>query len=172
MRPFLLLCACALAFLVASPAQAAPKCQAPPGTGAVDQYCEVVPGAAGPKSTGLGGRGRAPRAPAPGGIPGGTSRALAGGQPDGGVARVLGAPQSAAGRAAAKPKTGRDGKGKARDAAEPASGGNVLGAVGKAIENGPQIGGGFSWALILIALAMAAVAWFAYRRRGSAGEEA
>src|SRR4051812_32756573 len=57
-RRALALC-CVLTAVTAAPA-AAQRCEAPPGTAAVDQYCETIPSASGPRGTDTGAAARQP----------------------------------------------------------------------------------------------------------------
>src|SRR3954470_17625881 len=77
MRPFLFVAIAVLGSLLGSPAMASEsRCQAPPGTAAVDQYCETVPSAGGGQSA-------SPSGHAPLTIDKRTQRAIAKAGPDG-----------------------------------------------------------------------------------------
>jgi hypothetical protein len=204
-----------LALVFAPAAEGASRCVAPPGTAAVEQYCEFVPGASGPRKAGAGaGAGGAPRSvPGPRGISRSTARAIAGSGAGGVVAaRVLGAlppptdgsargtsdspgsgpnaearaggrgsgvkgsssAKGARGDTASSAKGARGDTAAARGTAAagtPAEGGNVLRAAGKAVTEGPQIGSVLPWILVLAAVALAGVTWFANRRRHRTEDE-
>lgn len=158
MKRFVCLLLVALACTWATAARASSStCQAPPGSGAVDQYCEVIPGAKGPTSPATG---QSPGAPAPGGIPGAVEKRFAHTGPSGAAAgRALGARPGEGG----KPRSGRGGSPQEHRRSLPvqhrvppvqhrvppvAPPGGVLNAVGKAVTNGPQTGlgsSGCSW---------------------------
>lgn len=142
--------------LAAAPAHAQ-TCEAPPGTGAIDQYCETIPGAKGDRSSLGGGQGREPaagrstdQALADAGRDGRAVLALPGGAPPGGPP-----PE----RASQSPE-GRSGDAAARK--QPSD--NPLDAIASSIGSGPTVGGWFLWLLIASGLAMAALAWIRYRR--------
>lgn len=151
----------------------AQRCVAPPGTAAIDQYCETVPTAGGD-------RGSAPPA-APRGVPPRTVRRLAASGDDGAALnRLLGqAPESGTGPAS----TGRQG-GKGRPAVEGERGrggsrtatgtartrppsGNPLDAVRESVAGGTTLGSSFGWLLLGVTLALAAWAWVGVRGRRS-----
>jgi hypothetical protein len=145
-RVLLVILAVAAGFVVPHTA-AAQRCVAPPGTAAVDQYCETVP-------TAEGDRGSAD--PPPAKLAPETVAAL-NRTPDGqALAQVLG--QDAA-------------TGKARNkrvpAVTPAPASDPFSAITQAIGDGSTIGTGFIIALIIIALLMAGWGWVAYRRRSA-----
>jgi hypothetical protein len=147
------------------PSAAAENCDAPPGTAAVDQYCENVPSASGPGSDS-------------GSIPGPkvrrtVTRALqrsgdAGAQLD----RFLGAKSSqsdarSARRAARHPIASGDtedlrppshGRSPAHSSTDP------LSAVQSAVSAGADVGSGFVWLLLALGLVITGAAWLRYRR--------
>lgn len=150
----LVLLAFALALLAAAPAAAQRTCIAPPGTAAIDQYCEVVPDAGGDRgSTDL----RPPVA-----IPQETAEQLArsGGQGEA-LLRQLG-------QDPAKPRgAGRRPSGPA-DSSDPgpsAPSDNPLDAVSSALSSGPTVSSGFIVALLAVTLLVLSWGWIAYRRR-------
>ena len=166
--------ACVVAALVATPA-AAQRCEAPPGTAAVEQYCETVLAAGGARGAG---RGAAPAQP----VPARTLRRL---EASGAQGRQLsellqGAPAAAPARGTSRaaPRRrparrtsraaprGRVGAG--RQAAlrpAPAAPANPLSAVRSALTGGETVGRGFPWVLLAIAAGMGAVAWLRRGRR-------
>ena len=176
----------------ATPAHAAPvNCQAPPGTSAIDQYCETVPGAGGDQGTGRGddrggsGNGRTGNGGTVGdSVPRRTRGALRDAGPAG--ERILNLPTATSGPGA---DAGTQAAGSSRPAgsAEPRGGGangttdpqrgdtsvpadtsdNPLDAVWSAASTGSSAGPGFIWILILIGVVMAAFAWLRYRRTPS-----
>jgi hypothetical protein len=174
MRRFLLTLPIALvaALLTVSPASAQ-FCDAPPGTSAVDQYCENPPSASGNG----GGGGQATPKPSRG-----TVRAIAkSGKRGEELNRYLGARVASSGGAttiasgAGSSKSG-GGSGKARDtkqSKQPAvqaagqQSTSPLGAVQSAVNSGSTIGNGFIWALIAIALLIAGTAWVRHRRNNN-----
>jgi len=139
-------------------ASAQTSCQAPPGTGAIDQYCETIPRAEGPGGAGNPGSTRAPQP-----LPPSTLRALRGGGED---ARALA--DSLAGPAG----EGRRGKGGRKGGAFPAleapssdePSSNPLPAIKASVGSGGSIGVGFVWILVGITLLMLALAWLRFRR--------
>lgn len=137
------------ALVLATPAQAQ-RCDAPAGTGAVDQYCEVVPGDRGDRDPGPGG---GPTIDEP------TAAGLAGQGEDGAaLARSLGRDP-----AGLEPRTPKN---KDSDAVTlpdvPSS--NPFSSVTRAIGGDATLGSVFFWALFGIVLAMLGWAWVAYRR--------
>lgn len=163
-RALVLLTLAMSAAFVSSALAASPTCVAPPGAGAVDQYCEVVPGAGGPSTPARGGKLRPVPAPAPNGISPGTTRRLAeqGGQLGVAAAQALGATPP---RVRPRHKAARDPR------SVPKSSGNLLRALGNDIGGGPTVGSGLIWALLLIAIALSAAAWVRYRRRSPGARE-
>ena len=119
----------------------AQRCEAPPGTAGVEQYCETVPGAKGER-----GSRTEP----------GVGRAL-----DRRTARRL----ERAGRDGrgilALPATGKRKRERVERGPEPSE--SPLGAVGSAIESGASAGQGFVWVLVAAGLGMGGIAWVRYR---------
>ena len=148
----------ALLLMTAAPAQAQ-QCVAPPGTGAIDEYCETVPTASGDR-----GSGDPQRAGVP--LPGRTVAELERSQDGQALNRVL--KQDPASRAERRAKgeelpaapAPRSGQPVPR---EPES--NPFSAVQEAIAGGPSTGPLLGLTLFLITLVMLGGAWLAYRRR-------
>jgi hypothetical protein len=163
--------ACAVTVLAAQPA-AAQRCVAPPGTAAIEQYCETVPDASGGRPADSGG---VADATASNPVPAETIRQLdASGESGRDLSRVLRAgtsPARARGTARARrsaPRARRSAPRRARpaDAAPPAA--NPLDAVGSAFSRGGTVGDGFAWILLAIAAGMGGAAWLRHSR-GRAG---
>jgi hypothetical protein len=155
------------AIMVAAGPAAAQQCKAPPGTAAVDQYCENVPSASG---NGGGGSNSSSGAT----TPRSTVRALdRSGKSGKELNQFLGediasargrsgTKQDSQGSSARKPAT----RGQAGTApGQPSS--NPLAAVQSAVNSGTTVGNSFIWALVLLALLIGGVAWTRYRRRSS-----
>lgn len=151
-----------VAAIAAPAATAAQRCVAPPGTAAVDQYCETVPSAGGDRGS------SDPSTPAAR-IPLKTAAALGRSGPDG---------QALAGVLGHKGKR-RSGSGSAGSRQDPAvspypvpraPSNNPLSAVSQAVGKGTTSGPWFAGALIIVTLLMAGWGWTAYRRRSSEPE--
>lgn len=153
----------------------AQSCVAPPGTAAVEEYCENLPSAGGNQGAGSRPQGGqpgvgagAPVVPvAP--VPAQTVEELQGSGPDGvGLARALGVvAQQVGGKAGAGAPASRGGVGatSTRKDTVPAEGGNALQAVSRSLAQGATVGAGFVTALLVLALAFVGWAWTAYRSR-------
>jgi hypothetical protein len=152
---------------VAAPATAQ-QCNAPPGTAAIDEYCESLPTAT---SHSGGGSGTA-STPKP------TARTVKQFEQSGTsgkeLNRFLGQDIASArdgGAGASDKGSKRSRRGSSAD--EPAGtaprqpSSNPLGAVKSAVNSGATVGDGFIWTLIVIALLMSGFAWTRYRRRSS-----
>jgi hypothetical protein len=160
---------CTLTAFMAAPA-AAQQCAAPPGTAAVEQYCETIPSASGPRGGDTG-------AAAPRPVPSNTQRELeASGTPGRELNEVLrGAATPAPATAIATPRPGtrkRDKRAAPRatptaqaPAPTPASAGNPLSAVRYAVTGADTVGGGFPWVLLLIAAIVGGAGWLRRTRR-------
>jgi hypothetical protein len=151
------LIACAL--VVAGPATglaAAASCQAPPGTAALDQYCEVVPSAEGPGRGSSGGQ-TSTLSPS-------TSRAIASlpAAQARELRQVLSRLDTTPGGPAADKSAGVSATNSKRPAAPPS---NPLNAVTKAVGHGPTSGHVFPWFLVALWGILAAGSWTRYRRR-------
>ena len=142
-----------IAFVTAAataPAAEAQLCVAPPGTAAIDEYCELVPGAGGDRPSrgaGLGVRD----------LPAGALRDLAGAGDDGRLlASALGKPSpDAVGAASPDPSPRRPSEAD-RD---------LFGAVVQGAGSGPLAGGGF--VALLLTLAAGIAGWSRLERRGA-----
>jgi hypothetical protein len=158
----LLLVSIMLLFAVAAPATAATTdCVAPPGTAAIEEYCETVPSATGDKGGGV-------RSAQP--LDHSTRSALraqgADGQALAGLLSSDGASAPAGSSGKSKASKGSGSAGSAGTAApqdEPSS--NPLHAVTSAVEAGPTLGGGFAWALLGITALVIAAGWMRLRAR-------
>lgn len=155
-----------VAGLLAIPAGAsAQSCEAPPGTGAVDQYCETIPDAGGDRGASDPGPTRS-REP----LPASTRQALRSG---GSEAQALGEllegpsgerPGSDAGRRGDNER-GRAGL-STRRVEEPS--GDPFSALTASIGQGDEtVGGAFVWILVALTLLVLSLAWLRFRRRGS-----
>jgi hypothetical protein len=144
-----------LMLAAAGPAQAQ-ECVTPPGTAAVDEYCETVPDAAGDRG--------APAPPRQ--IPPSMLAALREKGEDG--ARLADQLDRAALTKNPRRRPGRDipveGDTSARlDESEPAA--NPLDAIREAVTTGARVEAGLGWALALITLALGGAWWLGTRRR-------
>jgi hypothetical protein len=160
--------ACLVALLGAAGPASAARCKAPPGTSAIDQYCEAFPTAGGSTDTEERGGSRLQGRLSPG-----TAKAFAKAGSDG---RTLLDLPAAAGSSRTKPGTstgngrnsrarpGQPGENANRGTADGAPSSNPFRAVRSAVQSGTTLGGEFVWILIAIALALVAVAWVRYRR--------
>lgn len=159
-------------------AAAAQRCEAPPGSSAVEQYCEAIPDAGGSQSGDSFARDSGRQDP--GGnvknVPAGTQRTLRKSGKDG--AAVVGLVAASSGGGGGGDGPGPDSgakstnevggvKGETASSADPS--GNPLKAVSASVENGATVGGGFIWALLVVTLLMAAVGWLAFRSGYSRG---
>jgi hypothetical protein len=158
------------AMLVTAGPAAAQRCNAPPGTAAVDQYCENMPSATGGGGSGGGGSNDSSRA----NVPSSTVRALdRAGERGKELKRFLGDDvASAQGRSGKKqtPERTSTRKAEKREAVgkpptQPSS--NPLGAVQSAVNSGTTVGSGFIWLLVALTLLIAGIAWLRYRRGSS-----
>jgi hypothetical protein len=136
--------------LVSAAPAAAIECKAPPGTAAVDEYCESIPAATGDRGHGTQG------AP-PWRLPGRTMRQLQAAGRDGeALGRFLGE----------QPGGGRPGRDRPVDGSEPSTpSSNPLASVRAALSGTDTIGAAFPGVLLAITLMMSAVAWSRVRRR-------
>ena len=155
-----LLVSITLLLALAAPATAATTdCVAPPGTAAIEEYCETVPSATGDKGGGV-------RSAQP--LDHSTRSELRSQGPDGqALAGLLSsdgssAPSGASGKSKAS-KGSAATAGTAAPQDEPSS--NPLHAVTSAVEAGPTLGGGFAWALLGITALMIAAGWMRLRAR-------
>lgn len=142
-----------LGLLVLATPAAAIECRAPPGTAAVDQYCETIPTATGDKGAGTG----ATRARQP--VPPQTVAALA----ESATGRQLNAMLEAKPSGSKKRAEAADPERPSVQVEVPSP--NPLLAVTSALEAGATISSGFPLLLLVSAILLAAAAWIAYRRR-------
>lgn len=146
------------ALLLAAPAGAAQPCVAPPGTAAIEQYCETIPSAGGDRDS-VGRPG--PEHP----ISGGTLRqvqAQAGPQ----AVAVIAGPGASIAAPAKQPSPGhRAPRPTAKRPDVPArSHSNPLSAVASAAGNGAEVGGPLVYGLLALTLLLASAAWLRFRR--------
>jgi hypothetical protein len=172
--PRILIAACAaLAALVAPGVATAQKCVAPPGTAAIENYCETIPAAGGDRDSGD------PDAPAPDVSPQ-TSQALAQTGDDGkALAQALGGDDSSGTTGSntgdggsGNGGSGNGGNGSGSDGGSSltipvpkAPSSNPLNAVTQATGQGTGIGQGFVIVLVAATLVLGGAGWMAYRRR-------
>jgi hypothetical protein len=172
------------------------SCEAPPGRAGLVQYCETIPGPGGDRGPGDFGRGGGSRLPSTTreelNARGATGRALlgfaegtGGGSANGASARDSNDPGADGNRetrstgdpAAADDSNepGADGDGDPRSTGDRGSTGdrqrsepsnNPLTAIRAATESGSSVGPAFLWALLALALVVAALGWVRYRRGG------
>jgi hypothetical protein len=146
------------ALLLAAPASAAQKCVAPPGTAAIEQYCETVPAV-----TGETGSGHGPGAARP--ISGQTlSRIQAAAGPR--AVQAIAGPKATAPSTARKPSrgSGKDPEPPARPAAPARVDSNPLDAVASAASSGTEAGGPLVYILLALTLLLASATWLRFRR--------
>jgi hypothetical protein len=157
-----------LLLALAAPATAAgpTDCVAPPGTAAIEEYCETVPSATGDKGGGIRSAqplDRSTRSELR--SQGADGQALAGLLRSDGSAATSGSGggsvTSKGSKGSGSAGTSRGGAGATQD--EPS--GNPLHAVTSAVEAGPTLGGGFAWALLGITALMIAAGWMRLRAR-------
>lgn len=143
----------ALITLAAAPAGArADTCAAPPGTAAIEQYCENIPTPAGKTGGHSGGGGSSSS------IPAATAQRLAAG----GAGALLAVPGGSP-RESKHSQAGRQPRERTRT---PAPSGSPLDAIGSSLSNGgDSVGGGLVWVLLAITLALGGAAWLRFRRR-------
>jgi len=132
----------------------AQECVAPPGTAAVDEYCETVPTATGDQ-----GANEAP----PAGVSAKTLDALRDAGPDGAAfAKQLETPGN--GSKGSKRSDGVAGGGSVdRAVAEPGS--NPLTAIRSAVSSGASVDPWFGWVLLLLTVAVVGAWWLSNSRR-------
>jgi cobalamin biosynthesis Mg chelatase CobN len=183
-RSLLLLLAPVLIALLPATA-AAQSCEAPPGTAALDEYCETVPAADG-QGGGTAGRGASGDRADSGGSSSASAveqRLRSAGPTGAALLAVRTSKDRSSGndtsvgrerrdRSAASTSKARESRAAGRDgdAAEPqlpAPSDNPLRAVVRAASNGSGIGVSFGWVLALSALLLVSVSWVRFRRRSS-----
>jgi hypothetical protein len=150
-------------------------CIAPPGTAALDQYCESIPTAGGDRGSGTHGGG-----PGAARVPASAITHLSHSGADGrGLVRVLGYQPSSGGHAGSNAAHGSSGGSPAQGVkAERRSGhasaapavpkDNPLNAVRESITAGSTVTSSFVWLLLGATVVMAAWAWLVFRRRRTA----
>lgn len=153
-----------LAALVLPTKAVAQRCEAPPGTAAIDQYCETVPAVDGDRGSGD------PSAPAP--VAPETVEELNAAGADGrALAQALGHGSDGSPASDGGPGSGKNGSG---GGAKPSGAGgtvpaapsnNPLSAVPQAVGAGATSGAGLIVVLIFATLAMMGWGWLAFRRR-------
>ena len=131
----------------------AQRCQAPPGTSAIEQYCETLPGPAGDRdpggTRGSGGSDLPPRVVSElekAGVDGTRLLAVTGRQGETGNSR----PSS---------QTERSTSRKARDTSTSQESGDPISALKAQADSGPSTGPLFLWVLVGMAALLAAAAW-------------
>lgn len=142
--------------VLAAPAQAQ-ECVSPPGTAAVDEYCETVPDAAGDR-----GSPAPPREVSPGTLSALRSQGEAGQRLADQLDREVLAKD-------ANRRKGRDvpvpAGGVRGEAAESEPGSNPLDAVREAVATGARVDAGLGWGLAFVTVALAGAWWVGARRR-------
>jgi hypothetical protein len=163
---------CALllgAGLLAPAASAQQDCQTLPGRSALEQYCEVLPGAGGDRSTSGGGGGSGGEALSPSvrrqlGQAGAAGKVVAGlvGESSGARPRGDGSPDGRTGGGAGGGTSGNGNTSNGGVPGEPSD--NPLEAVRSAAEAGPSSGSALLWALAAVIVLLTAFAWLRARR--------
>jgi hypothetical protein len=138
--------------LLMAPPALAQRCQAPPGTAAIEQYCETVPSGTGERPAVAGVQAT---------LPPSTERALRASGGDGeALADLL---------TADRPRRARGGEGapmrRRWRAVAPPVGSNPLNAVRASVESGATLGGGFVWLMTALTVLASGAAWWRHRRR-------
>lgn len=158
-----------LAFLATSAAgpsvTGAQSCEAPPGTSAVEQYCEALPEASGTRSANESNRAaNASRGRRPPSLSTATAATLEASGSDGRAILNLARGTAAGSRPGGRTLTGETGTaaGEARPPAIPSD--NPLRAVQAAASQGRTVGGGLAWTILVGTAALAGVAWVRLRR--------
>lgn len=142
--------------LAATPSASARDCKAPPGTAAIDQYCETIPTASGDRGSGTG----ANQARVP--IPGPTREQLSRSEEGQALVGLI----DADGRVRPRQNgTSRSRPAGGSEFAPTPPAANPFSAVLAAIESGDTAGSGFVLVLLLVTVLMAGVAWHRARRR-------
>jgi hypothetical protein len=144
------------AVLICCASAGARDCNAPPGTAAIDQYCETLPSATGTN----GGEGGDVRR-----VSAATRAALRQSGDDGRALSRLLAETPA--RTHDQPATRSSGTSN-NPARADESATNALGAVRSAIGSGDTVGAWLPWLLLVLAILLGGIAWFrSHRRRAS-----
>jgi hypothetical protein len=151
---------------------APPSCQAPPGTSAIDQYCETIPGAGGDRGSRSSQRGQSLSQVVPASVVGQLRRGGPVGQ------ALLDLPATVANTNTSAPAASAQGGGgagtqrppggpRARAQGPPAPrarSDNPLDAIRSAASSGTSAGSGLASVLVALGVAMAGLAWVRYRR--------
>ncbi len=166
-----------IATMAATPGLAqAQRCEAPPGTSAVDQYCEAIPDANGTQSAQ---DARSQEAGTSGALDARATRALEAEGADGQAVLGIASRSSSAGSipidseknqggGAGSSETaaaGLDSEAAATPGGEQQPSANPLRAVTSAVTNGDVMGQGFAWILVAIAVLALGGRWIAFRSR-------
>lgn len=153
----------ALALVLAGPAAAAEKCVAPPGTAAIEQYCETVPSASGDQP---GSGAAADSAQGQGGAPvtDATADRIAASVGDEAAQSITGV---APGRGGDGPSKSAKPRAPAKNRAPADAEANPLGAVASAASTGAEVGGPLVYSLLALTLLLVAVGWTRFRRTGN-----
>jgi LPXTG-motif cell wall-anchored protein len=160
-----LLVAAVLAIVVAPSASAQSRCVAPPGSSAVDEYCEVVPDGTGGSGNGGGGSS----------IPDKAATQLQKAGPAGqAVLSFSGEPDAGKQTPSDKSGGGKDGgssassvKPQLQDTDAGAKSNNVIEAAAASASDSTRVGSGFIWVLLAGIALMGGWGWIAFRRRNS-----
>lgn len=153
--------------LTSAPPAIAQRCEARPGSSAVEQYCEAIPDGEGNQSAEDLADRQAPRADR-GAVPPSASSALRAAGADGDqvlrLARATSpstgsADTDSGGRRLENPAAKQD-----RSEADPVPGNNPIVAVKSAAQRGATVNDGFLWVLLLIAVGAAGLSWVRVRR--------
>jgi hypothetical protein len=163
--PHLVAAVLAMALVALVPAvAAAQRCQAPPGTAGIDQYCETIPGAGGnqnPDDAAGGSGGRAGE-----GLPRRARGALSRAGRDGaGVLRLTG--EAPAGKSRKGTPPAGEGVASSQGGSSGTPSGDPLSAVRSAAESGATLSAALPLVLLGLALLALAVGWTRYRGRQS-----
>lgn len=145
----------------------AQTCQAPPGTSAVEQYCESVPTADSNDTTPQAERQRASD-PSASLDPSTRSELANAGEDGAAVAQFAGSAEAETGTSA--PKLDRDNRADTANASGNAyeddeTSVNPLRAVAASISNGATVGDGFGWLMLACTVVIAGTAWLRHRGR-------
>jgi hypothetical protein len=162
----LLAAAVGIAFALPAEVGAQQTCNGPPGTAAIEQYCEWVPSASGDRRPGQGARPSAP-------LPPRAVNQLARAEDGRALLTALGVDPDAPSQRQGSASGGSDARGGGRGAAEtgaPAArvpSNNPLDAVRSALGAGPIGGPALPWIIFVTTVVMGGWAWVSKRRRSS-----
>jgi hypothetical protein len=144
----------------AAPAAAQQQCVAPPGTAAVEQYCETIPAATGPRTLGPSHTAAPPSAPTP--VPVVQRRLARAGAPGQELDRLV---QRSATAPPVREHHARASRPRAAATPAPLQIGSPLRTASAVLSGGETVGGGFGWVLLAIAAATGGAGWLRLRRR-------